>query len=370
MKSTLLVSLLLILSFSIWAQPSISPEKIEVIEKLLSRKMSEESIPGLSIALVVEGKMVWSNGYGMADMENFVPAKRNTVYRTASVGKVLTATEAMRLVEEGKLDLDASIQQYCPEFPEKRWPITSRHLLGHTSGIRHYGGPDHEAELLSARHYDNIKDALEIFKEDTLLHQPGARYTYSTYGYNVLGCVMEGAAGIPFMQIMQKYLFGPAGMPHTQVDDPYLIIPGRAAGYRRNETGKLCNAFFVDMSNKIPAGGYLTTAEDLACFAAAFMNGELLSPESVALMLEPQRTLDGDTIPYGLGWGLFPGEDWYGEREAFHGGITPGVSAMLYLLPDRRFAVAILMNMEGISGRVGLAAKIAKIALELSTGEK
>ncbi|MCB0595744.1 MAG: beta-lactamase family protein [Lewinellaceae bacterium] len=365
MKSILLLSILSMCNLFAWTQPSIPPEKVQAIEKLLSEKMSAEGIPGLSIAVVIDGQLAWSDGYGMAGLENAVPARPNTLYRSASVGKPLTATAAMRLVEEGKLGLDAPIQQYCPEFPEKRWPVTARHLLGHTSGIRHYGGPNQEEELLSSRHYDNIKEALDVFKEDTLLHQPGARYTYSTYGYNALGCVVEGAAGMPFMEAMNKYLFEPAAMLHTRADDPYLIIPNRADGYRHDEEGKLRKAYFVDMSNKMPAGGYLTSAEDLAYFAAAFMNGELLDRESMALMLEPQQTLAGDTIPYGLGWGLFPGEDWYGEREAFHGGITPGVSTVLYLLPDRRFAVAIMMNLEGVGDRVGLAAQIAKLVLEL-----
>ncbi|MCO6478668.1 MAG: beta-lactamase family protein [Phaeodactylibacter sp.] len=365
MKKTLLASLLLICTLSTRTQPQLTPEKARAIERLLSEKMSEEGIPGLSIAVVLDGKLAWSNGYGFADLENYVPATVHTAYRSASVGKPLTATAALRLVEEGKLNLDIPIQQYCPEFPEKRRPVTARHLLAHTSGIRHYGGPHHEAELLSARHYDSIRDALHIFQEDTLLHLPGARHTYSTYGYNVLGCVMVGAAELPFMEAMELYLFELAGMANTQADDPCRIIPHRAGGYRRDENGELQNAYFVDMSNKIPAGGYLTTSEDLARFAAAFMNGSLLSRQSMERMLEPQQTLSGDTIPYGLGWGLFPGEDWYGEREAFHGGMTPGVSTVLYLLPDRRFAVAIMMNLEGVGGRVGLAAQIAKIVLEL-----
>lgn len=257
MKNTALVFLFIVFTLPAWTQPRLAPETIQSIERLLSEKMSEEGIPGLSVAIVLDGEMAWSNGYGFADLENSVPATAHTAYRSASIGKPLTATAAMRLVEEGRLNLDAPIRQYCPAFPEKRWPVTTRHLLGHTSGIRHYGGPDHEAELLSARHYDNIKDALSIFKEDTLLHQPGAGYTYSTYGYNVLGCVMEGAAGMPFMKVMEQYLFKSADMNNTQVDDPYRIIPQRAGGYRRDENGELRNAYFVDMSNKIPAVGSL-----------------------------------------------------------------------------------------------------------------
>ncbi len=365
MKELRLAALLLFAYSFLYAQTGLSSAQRDTIERLLSQKMSGEHIPGLSIAIVKDGELVWSDGYGFADLENYVPAKRNTAYRSASAGKPLTATVAMRLVEEGKLNQEEPIQKYCPAFSEKRWPVNTRHLLAHTSGIRHYGGPGHEAELLSDKHYDNITDALDIFKNDTLLHPPGARHTYSTYGYNVLGCVIEGASGLPFMEAMQRYLFEPAGMRDTRADDPYLLIPRRSEGYRRDREGELRHAYFVDMSNKMPAGGYLTTAEDLARFAAAFMGEQLISENTRAQMLSPQLATAGDTIAYGLGWGLFPGEEWYGEREAFHGGMTPGVSTVLHLLPGRQFAVAIMMNLQGVTGRVALAAEIAKIALEL-----
>jgi CubicO group peptidase (beta-lactamase class C family) len=154
-------------------------------------------------------------------------------------------------------------------------------------------------------------------------------------------------------------------MARTRDDDPFAIVPGRAEGYTRGEHGTLRNSRFVDMSNRLPAGGYLTTAEDLARFAKAFMADELVSAETRAVMLEPQRTRSGEVVAYGLGWGLFPGEDWYGEKEAFHGGMTPQVSGVLYLIPRRRFAAAILTNLEGVSERTELAAQIAKIALHL-----
>ncbi len=150
-----------------------SDEKVEAIERLLTEKMSEGRIPGLSVAVVHGGQLVWAAGYGFADLENFVPATATTVYRTASIGKALTATAVMQLVESGAIDLDVPIQRYCAAFPEKRWPITTRHLLGHTSGIRHYGGPNEEAELFNTVHYDDVEGPLEIFAADPLLFEPG-----------------------------------------------------------------------------------------------------------------------------------------------------------------------------------------------------
>lgn len=337
----------------------------EAIEELITAKMAAQGIPGLSIAMVIDGELVWEDGYGTADVENSVPATAATVYRTASIGKPMTAVAVMRLVEDGKLDLDRPIQDYCPTFPEKRWPVTTRHLLSHTSGIRHYGGPRDEQESFNTEHFEDVVTPLRIFKDDPLDFQPGTAYQYSTFGYNVLGCVIEGASGSRYLDYMARSVFAPAGMTRTREDDPFAVIPHRAAGYTRSESGELRNSRMVDMSSKLPAGGFVTTAGDLARFAAAFMSHRLVSRETVEKMLTPSRLANGEVLTYGLGWGLIPDETWYGEREAFHGGGTPQVNGMLYLLPDRRFAVAILMNLEDVEDRVGFAAQIAKIALAL-----
>jgi len=350
------------------AAQALAPDRLAAIEGMVRQKMDEAGIPGLSISIAIDGRIVWSKGYGLADVENAVPAAPETAYRSASIGKPMTATAVMRLVEEGRIDLDAPIQRYCPAFPEKRWPVTTRHLLTHTSGIRHYGGPHEEEELYSTRHYDSVVEALDIFKDDPLLFEPGTDYLYSTYGYNVLGCVIEGSSGQTYLVYMAAHVFGPAGMAATRDDDPSTIIPHRAAGYRRLEDGELANARQVDMSNKMPAGGFVTTAPDLVRFGSAVMDATLVSPETFARMIEPARTTGGEVLTYGFGWALFPDEDWYGEKEAFHGGGTPGVSGFLYLLPRRRFAVAFLMNVEDVDDRVGLAAQIARVALDLDGG--
>lgn len=358
---------LLVYTFScngISAQP-LAKEKLKQIEQLITAKMSKDRIPGLSIAIAKDGKLIWSNGYGMADLENLVPAKATTAYRSASVGKPITATAVMQLAEKGKLNLDAPVWNYCKTFPWKKWTLTSRQLLAHMGGIRHYGGANAEAELFSTKHYSTVSESMEVFKNDSLTFEPGTDYLYSTYGYNTLGCVIEGASGMTFMDYLNQGIFQPSGMLNTQADNPFAIIPNRAAGYEINEAGKLQNSRWIDMSNRLPAGGFLTTVEDLVRFASAAMEHKLISKKTFEQMITPQKTKGGKTIEYGLGWGLFPGEDWYGEKEAFHGGQSPQVSNVLYLLPGQRFALAIQTNLEGVPERTGFAAQIAKIILDL-----
>src|SRR6201991_2136977 len=120
------------------AAQTLPADRLEKIEKAITATMSQQNIPGLSVAVVTDQKLRWSNGYGLADLENYVPAKAATVYRLGSISKTITAMAVMQLVEQGKLNLDAPIQAACPAFPQKQWPVTARQLLGHLAGVRHY----------------------------------------------------------------------------------------------------------------------------------------------------------------------------------------------------------------------------------------
>ena len=128
----------------------------------------------------------------MADLENFVPVKTSTVLRTASIAKPVTATAAMQLVEAGRLDLDAPVEKYVPEFPRKPWPVTMRQLLGHLGGIRSYRD---QGESLNTRHFSTLRDAVRVFAADDLASEPGTRYTYSSLGFVLAGAVVEAVAG-------------------------------------------------------------------------------------------------------------------------------------------------------------------------------
>ena len=373
LKTTLIVLIMLCINsprICLAETQPLPPAKVEKIERLVNTFMSEHGVPGLSIAVVVNGELIWSNGYGIADLENNVPAKAATAYRSASIGKTMTATAAMQLVEQHKLDLDADIQQYCPAFPRKAQRITPRQLLSHLSGIRHYGGPRDKEEQSSTTHYNSVVEALAPFKNDPLLFPPGTKFQYSTYGYDVLGCVIEGAAGVSFLRYMKEHIWDASGLTATRDDDPSAIIPNRASGYILVD-GKPRNAQMVDMSNRLAAGGYVTTVDDLAKFAAAVMAGRLIRKETFQQMITPALLPNGEKVPYGLGWGLEL-EEWHSDTWVSHGGSSPGVSGILALMPRHRFAVAILTNVENLPGddRSELAASIAKIVLDPDAAPK
>src|SRR6266550_8033547 len=334
-------------------------DKTVKIDAAITALMASKHIPGLSVAIVTDNQLRWQSGYGMADLENSVPAKAATVYRTASVAKPITAVAVMQLVERGKLDLDAPIQKYVATFPTKPWPITSRELLGHLSGIRNYKGNEND----STRFYSSLTEALSIFKDDPLDFEPLTKFSYTTYGYTLLGAVIEGASGMSYLDYMRENVFKPAKMSHTKADNVYDIIPNRARGYAPKVYGQfdgnLRNAALADTSYKIPAGGLVSTVEDLANFAIAVQNGVLIKKETFDQMSTPQETLDGKTTAYGLGWYI----DGVGNRKGlvWHGGVQAGVTSMLFILPKERFGLVILTNLEG-GGRLGLETLLNQIS--------
>jgi len=333
------------------------------IESAIKAEMARDKIPGLSIAVAVDGVVRWANGYGMADLENSVPARATTSYRLASVSKPITATAVMQLVEAGKLDLDAPIQRYAPAFPQKPWPITARQLLSHLSGIRHY---EEENEQATTKHYPTLVAALDMFKNDPLRHQPGTQYLYSTFGYTLLGVALEAAAGMPYADYVRTHVFLPAGMQTIRVDEVAAIIPHRAQGYLKLPGGRLVNSALSDTSFKVPGGGLCGTVLDLARFAIAFQAGKLVRPATVEQMCTPhpvslRRARAGDDIGYGMGWDIVIHD---GERQPFHAGNQQRVTNLLFTRPHRRVVVAMMSNLEDAPLTVALARQISDLALE------
>lgn len=337
---------------------TLSRDQIQQIEKAVTAAMSKSSIPGVSVAVSGKDGLYWANGYGLADLENLVPVTPLTEIRLGSISKPITAVAVLQLVEKGRIDLDAPVQTYIPSFPRKQWPVTIRELLGHLGGIRHYNGL---AEVDSTRHYTDRLAPLQIFANDPLIFEPGTRYSYSTYGFNVLGAVVETVAGRDFVAYLRDNVFVPAHMDHIAADDVYAIIPHRARGYRLNTANELENCSLADTSNKIPAGGMISTATDLVHFALALNEGKLVKTDMVRLMFTPQITRDGKSHNYGMGWA----SEQIGDQPVVtHSGGQQGISTDLILFPGRDLAVAVMLNREDAPASE-LAVAIARIVAGL-----
>jgi len=341
--------------------------KVREIELLISAWIRQHKAPALSVAIVTDNKMSFSEGYGLADVENNVSARSDTAYRLASIAKSLTAVAVMQLVERGKLDLDAPINKYCTAYPEKQslkdapdkqLSITARQLLVHQSGVRHNKVPD---EIISTRQYASIDEAIGSFAGDALVVEPETKYSYSTPGYTLLGCATEGASGVSYIDYVRENIFKPAGMTRTFIDDVYAIIPNRARGYRKTEKGEIQNAPLHDTSIKIPGGGLVTTAEDLAKFTIAVNNNQLVKPETLAQMWSKPKTRDGKEQSYAFGF--LVGAD-KGQRKIFNDGSQAGTRTYLFMLPEKGFAVALMTNLERASCEE-LAPKIADVVFDV-----
>ncbi|MEX2151966.1 MAG: serine hydrolase domain-containing protein [Gemmatimonadaceae bacterium] len=300
-----------------------------------------QSLPGVGVTVVQAGRPVWSEGLGVADREHAVAATPATKFRVGSVSKLFTAAALMRLVDAGLLDLDTPIRKYLPRYPSTLPDVTLRQLAGHTSGIRHYRG----VEFLSTAEYASLSDAIGIFIGDTLLFPPGSRYSYSSYGYNLIGAVIETVTGEPFPTMVDRLVFTPLGMLNTVPDSSGRIILGRAALYRVAADGNVTTAPSDNLSSRWPSGGYLSTTQDLAQFGVGVRRPGFLTAKSLSLMFAPQRLSTGSTTQVGIGWRI--ATDSAGRVYYHHGGSSNGGAAFLLVYPIQETVVAMGSNALG-----------------------
>ena len=314
-------------------------QAVRTVEQFITDTMQVLGAPGASICVVRDGQVVWSHASGFADLEQKVPVSAETRFRIGSVSKSLTSVAIGRLVQDGQLDLDSPVQRYAPSFPVKRYPITVRQVAGHLAGIRHYL----TGEFENREHYGTVSEGLAIFAADSLLFQPGTEFSYTSYGYNLLGAVIEGASGRSYLEYMRDAVLMPAGMTHTSPEHPDSIIPNRGRYYTRaDSTGPILNAPYVDNTYKWPSGGYLSTAEDLARFGDRLLRGQVLRPETVESLWTSMRTSNGTPTEYGIGWTVE--RDSVGRRRVRHAGGSVGGTAHLIIYPEERLVVAVLVN--------------------------
>lgn len=301
--------------------------------------VTERRTAGVSVAMVKNGKPVLAKGYGFADLENDVPATTETVYRIGSVTKQFTAAAIMRLMEQGKLSLDDTLQNFLPGYNTQGNRVTVRHLLNHTSGIRSYTsmGPRWGRSM----RIDLVPDSLvAIFAGEPFDFKPGEQWRYNNSGYFLLGMIIEKLSGKTYGQYLQDEFFTPLGLKATIYCDQSPIIKRRAQGYEvRPPGGQFINAAPLSMTQPYAAGSLCSTVTDLVAWTQALSGGKVVSPASYALMTTPGTLNDGrpHTYGFGLGVGSLRGHPKVGHN----GGINGFVSELHHYVNDSLITVVL-----------------------------
>ncbi|HYT65953.1 MAG TPA: serine hydrolase domain-containing protein, partial [Vicinamibacterales bacterium] len=282
-------------------------EAVEQGRQLARASLTEQNLPGLSVAVGAGGDIVWAEGFGWADLEKRVPVAPHMRFRIGGASMALTSAAVGLLLEKDRLHLDAEIQTYVSSFPEKQWPVTLRQLMGHLAGVRKDAGDE---EPLFSERCERTMDGLRRFAERPLLFEPGTQYRYSTYGWILVSAAVEAAAKEPFFTFMRSQIFQPLGMRDTTPDSATEPIPDRATFYYPKFAAD--PRYGPDLAREgdyscfAGAGAFLSTPSDLVRFGMAINRGKLLQPATVKTLQTSQRLASGEETGYGLGWDLEP----------------------------------------------------------------
>ncbi len=355
---------LAVFAFGLAAIPRNSAQSLSVSDKVdsyIAAQLREQCIPGLALAVIQDGRVVKSHGYGLANIELSVPVTPETVFQLGSIGKQFTAAAILMLAEDGKLSLDEKITHYLPSTAPKWNAITIRQLLNHTSGLADYTDDKYIAPGgLTPLHEELVDD--EILRRFTTLpfdFKPGEKWSYSNTGYAILGFLIRKVSGQSYGDYLQARIFKPLGMSGTRVISESDIIPNRAAGYII-EKNELKNQRWVSPHwNTLGDGALYSTAADMAKWDAAITARAVLKPESYAQMWSRAPLNDGKTYPYGFAWDLL---EVNGHRLQEHGGAWQGFTAHYSRYPDDHLSVIVLTNLEsGPSNPEKIAHEVAAL---------
>jgi CubicO group peptidase (beta-lactamase class C family) len=329
--------------------------------------VSEQNLPGLSVAVGANGEVVWAEGFGYADIEKRTPVSPQTRFRIGTASIALTSAGVGLLMEKGRLKLDDPIQAYVPEYPKKPWPVTLREIMGHVAGIPTDSGD--EGPLFSI-HCERPVDGLKAFADHALLFEPKTQYHFSSYGWILVSAAVEAAAGEPFERFMRDQVFEPLGMHDTRADaDVQATSAARATAYF--PTYAASPRYGPDEMRPLDyscyAGGsvFISTPSDLVRFGQAIHGGTLLQPATVDLFDTSLRLPSGQETGYGLGWDL--------ETVTLAGTPTPvvghdgdslaGQVASLMIVRERGLVVAVMSN-TSYADTAALALKVAEAFVE------
>lgn len=314
------------------------PTRAEPVDDFVRAEMAKRHVPGVSVAVVRDGKVLLAKGYGVANAEHSVPATENTVYQLASVTKQFTATAVLMLVQENKIGLDDKISKYLNSLPAAWGAVTVRQLLNHTSGIKSYTSvPDF---FKTARKDYTKEELLKLVADAPPDFAPGEKWSYNNTGYFLLGMLIEKVSGKEYGAFLNERIFGPLGMTSTRVNDLSEVIKNRASGYTW-ENGALRNGEYVSPTQPYAAGALVSTVADMAKWDAALYTDKLLKRAALDQMWTAAKLNDGAAANYGFGWSV----DTYRTRRLIsHGGGIPGFNTSISRFVDDKLTVIVLAN--------------------------
>jgi CubicO group peptidase (beta-lactamase class C family) len=304
----------------------------------LFQDYNRPGVPGASVIVIREGKVLYKHAYGLADVEAGVAATAKTNYRLASVTKQFTSMCIMMLAEQHRLSLDSKLSRFFPDYPAYGKDITIRQLLTHTSGLRDYG------ELMPAGQTTQLKDrdVLDILKQQKSTEfAPGMEYRYSNTGYAHLALIVEKASGMSFAAFLKKNIFGPLKMHDTVAfEDGVSTVRNRAYGY--SPKGEAFERTDQSLTSAVLGdGGIYSSVDDLFLWDQSLYTSRLVSDDMLHQAWTPSILASGKESKYGWGWEL---GEWHGMKTVRHGGSTVGFRTYILRIPEKKFTVIVLAN--------------------------
>ncbi len=307
------------------------------IDSVLSDYNKEDS-PGAALMIIQNGKILYSKGYGLANIEEKIHVTTKTDFRLASVTKEFTATAIMKLVEEGKLNYNDNLFEIFPGFPEYGKDITVKNLLNHTSGLIAYEDLIPDSATVQVKDKDVLAMMMSV---DSTYFEPGTEYRYSNTGYALLAMIVEKKSGKSFAEYLTENIFDPLEMKSSVAYEKGISeVPNRAYGYERTDSGwtrkdqSLTSAVLGD-------GGIYTSIEDMYKWDQNLYKSKIISQASVENSFKRNLLKNGDKIDYGYGWHL---KTYNGDEIVYHGGSTVGFRNVIYRIPSKKFTIIILTN--------------------------
>jgi serine beta-lactamase-like protein LACTB, mitochondrial len=355
------------------------PAASRIAEALLANNPA----PALSVAVADDAGVIWAEALGRTNLEFDVPAAPEHLFRLGSVSKPVTATVAARLVTRGLLDLDVPIAYWLPDLPAHHRATTTRQLLTHRGGVRHYGPKDLDPAApggrITSRKYGSREEILALFIEDPLVARPGTEVSYSSFGYTLASFVMEAAGGTDFLRLVTDEIALPFGLPSLVADEVMEIVPLRTSGYfssrelelfaqasswgdRPRLRGEYANVTLSNPAFCWAGAGLLMSMPDLARFGAAHLDGlhARISATERALLFTPMTEASDRSPPLGLGWRV--DRDGKDRLRWHHAGSTPGGRASLVVYPELALSIALASNVMIAPGDVlGPSAELADV---------